>query len=181
MNRTDRMLPSCFKSPFYLAVEPVQQMRLIRSSLESEKVTMTKKNILKTFAFGAVVGLSATLTSCDTYYDDRVVASSYKVGDTVTVLPKRYRTVDIDGTAYYYAKGTYYRPRGSSYVVVDRPVTPTTRAYTYGDYFDTLPDRYRTIRYGNRTYYYGNGRYYRLRGNRYMTVRDPFVKGSIWF
>lgn len=149
-------------------------MRNVVAILEPEKVTMNMKNILKTIALGLVVGISATLTSCDTYYNDRVVASAYKVGDTVTVLPKRYRTVDVDGTTYYYAKGTYYRPRGSSYVVVNRPVTPTTRAYTYGDYFDTLPNRYRTIRYNNRNYYYADGRYYRPRGSRYITVRDPF-------
>lgn len=134
-----------------------------------------KKHLLpKTIALGALVGLATIFTGCDTYdYDDRVVATSYRVGDTVAVLPKRYRTVDIDGRTYYYAGGTYYQPRGSKYVVVNRPVRTST--YTHGDYFDTLPNRYRTVRYGNKVYYHADGRYYRPRGSRYVTVRDPFA------
>ncbi len=136
---------------------------------------MKLDTILKTIVLTAIVGISAMLTSCDTYdYDDRVVATTYSVGDTVTVLPKRYRTVDVDGRTYYYSKGTYYQPRGSSYVVVNRPFRASTKTYTYGDYYDTLPNRYQTIRYGNRRYYYADGRYYSPRGSRYITVRDPF-------
>lgn len=136
---------------------------------------MKLDKILKTVALSIIVGISAILTSCDTYdYDDRVVATTYRTGQTVSVLPKRYRTVDIDGRNYYYANGTYFQPRGSSYVVVNRPLRASTTAYTYGDYSDTLPSRYRTVRYGNKSYYYADGRYYRSRGARYITVRDPF-------
>lgn len=137
---------------------------------------MIKSKLPKTFALSAVVGLSAILTSCDTYdRDDSVVTTtSYRTGDTVTVLPKRYRTVDVDGSSYYYSGGTYYQPRGSSYVVVNRPVMAATTKYTYGTPVTTLPSRYNTVRYRNKNYYHSDGRYYRPRGSSYVTVRDPF-------
>lgn len=98
----------------------------------------------------ALAAGSISLTSCyDPHYTGRLGATSsttyratstYQPGYVVQTLPRDYRTVVINDTRYYHHDGVYYRPRGSSYVVVEHP-NPRHDRDRFRDR-DRTPDRY---------------------------------------
>ncbi|MEX2578012.1 MAG: DUF6515 family protein [Verrucomicrobiales bacterium] len=44
-----------------------------------------------------------------------------RIGASVSTLPKRHHTIRYGNRNYYYADGSYYRPRGGTYVTVRSP------------------------------------------------------------
>jgi hypothetical protein len=50
-----------------------------------------------------------------------VIETQRVPGYYVTTLPRGYTTVTRGGIRYYVVDGIYHRPRGSGYVVVQRP------------------------------------------------------------
>lgn len=69
----------------------------------------------------------------------------------VPVLPPHARSYHYRGDPYWYFSGRWYRPYGSSYVVVRPPA---------GLWISTLPPSYRIVQYGPSTYYYADEVYY---------------------
>ena len=116
-----------------------------------------------------------TLSSCaDPYYSDgpsQVTVYQQPPGSYVAVLPSGYETEVIGGVRYYTYGDTYFRPRGSGYVVVEVPSQT-------GYFVNSLPSGYRTEIIGGERYYTHNGRYYRTRGNGYVVVEAPRQPGS---
>jgi len=64
------------------------------------------------------------------YYDDRyrgaavagaAVVTAVAIGTVVASLPPSCSTVVVDGVSYHNCSGTWYRPRGSQYIVVNAP------------------------------------------------------------
>ena len=105
------------------------------------------------FYLSCVAALAGSLgvSGCyDPYYTytgrgEVTAGAYYRPGHVVHELPGGYDTVIVDDTRYYYHDGIYYRPRGGSYVVVERP----GRDIVYRDRDrDRIPDRYE--RRGNR-------------------------------
>lgn len=98
----------------------------------------------------ALAAGSISLTSCyDPYYTGGLGATSstyrsttYQPGYVARTLPQGYSTVVIDDTRYYHHDGVYYRPRGSSYVVVDHPNPRRDRDRFRDRDRDRTPDRY---------------------------------------
>lgn len=107
---------------------------------------MRRPNLVTT---SVLIAGGLSLSSCiDPYYAGGVSTgvTRYQPGYTVRTLPSGYRTEVISGNRYYFHNGTYYRPRGNSYVVVDRPVRGP-----HGDRDrDGVPNRFDTPRTGPR-------------------------------
>lgn len=143
-----------------------------------------------------VIATACALGGCvEPYgYVDQHQYSSERV---VSTLPSGYRTVTISGTRYYTHNDVYYRPQGSSYVVVDSPHGGRTtyverrdprdydrRGYSERrDHYDRgpsryevgtivrrLPDGYRTVSRRGTTYYVYNDSYFRPHSSGYVVV-----------
>jgi hypothetical protein len=78
----------------------------------------------------------------------------------VPSLPAGYHRHYWNGYPYYYGGGHWYRPYGSSYIVVGAP---------YGLFVSSLP-YYSSFWYGSTRYYYSDGAYYN-----YDPVRSGYV------
>lgn len=132
-----------------------------------------------------------------------VTTTTYEPGYVVRTLPSGYRTEVISGTRYYYHDNVYYRPQGSSYVVVKSP-RPGGRGWDGNqrgydrdwdghdrdgdgrdrDDFDhrhrdvtvvrTLPAGYVVVNRGGQRYYRAGNVYYQSRSGGYVVVHDPF-------
>ncbi len=90
----------------------------------------------------------------------------HRVGVRVNVLPPRHVTVHVSGQRYYYYGGVYYRPYGSTYVVVAAPVNAHVTVLPFGFVsFVIGPTRYYYI---NQTYYV-----YEPQHTRYVVVESP--------
>ena len=79
----------------------------------------------------------------DHYYPDR--------GAFVAGVPGRPYVYERPGGRFYYSGGTWYAPRGPSFVVVAAPV---------GVFVPVLPPFYTTVWFGGVPYYYANDTYY---------------------
>ena len=81
-------------------------------------------------------------------------------------LPVGYHRHYWNGNPYYYDGGHWYRPYGSSYVVVGAP---------YGLFVSTLP-YYSSFWYGSTRYYYSDGVYYNYDPTRsgYVVAHSPY-------
>ena len=64
------------------------------------------------------------------YYDDRyrgaavagaAVVAAIAIGTIVASLPPSCSTVVVDGVTFHNCSGTWYRPQGSQYIVVNAP------------------------------------------------------------
>jgi hypothetical protein len=150
--------------------------------------TMKTQHVL---ASAAVLLGSLSLTNCSdlTYGEVTTGYGRYRPGYVVNTLPAGYRTVTIGGSRYYHHDNVYYRPRGSSYVVVDRP-----HYGPYGDRdHDSIPNRYdrrydghgrgdvnvvRTLPRGYRVVNHRGERYYRSGDGWYRTHAHGYVRVS---
>ena len=106
----------------------------------------------------------------DRRYDDRRGWDSNhypRRGYVAYQLPPRHRVVHHHGHRYYYGGGTWYRPYGSRYVVVDPPV---------GLVVSFLPQFSTTLHVGGVPYYRAGPVYYvwnpRARG--YVVTDRPY-------
>jgi hypothetical protein len=126
----------------------------------------------------AVLGVAFALSNCvevpyDQHRQTTVTSRTYTPGYSVRTLPTGYRTEIVGGSQYYHHNGTYYQPRGSSYVVVDRP-----HAGPYGDrdvhIIKRLPSGHRVVHHHGNSYYQVGDSYYRSHQNGYMRVSSPF-------
>jgi hypothetical protein len=100
-------------------------------------------------------------------YDGRYGHNRYYPGRGYRVpsLPQGYYTARYRGSAYYYRGGTWYRPRGPSFVVIAPPI---------GIYAPFLPPFYTTVWFGGIPYYYADQTYYRwLPDQRAYVVTEP--------
>ncbi len=90
----------------------------------------------------------------------------HRVGVRVNVLPPRHVTVHVSGHRYYYYGGVYYRPYGSTYVIVAAPINAQIAALPYG---------YVTFSLGPKRYFYVNGTYYvyDMSHQHYVVVKEP--------
>jgi hypothetical protein len=148
---------------------------------------------------------TALLSSCVETYTPApgAVVTTYQPGYVVRTLPAGYRTEVISGTRYYYHDNVYYRPQGSSYVVVKSPRPGGVgwdgkqRGYDSdwdgvdrdGDGRDrddfqhnrsrvrvihTLPSGYVVVNRGGRRYYRAGDVYYQASSGGYVVVENPF-------
>ena len=89
------------------------------------------------------------------WYNTRFVAPVHfhyhRVGHRVHVLPKPYVHIVVGGFPYFYYYGTFYKPLGSTYVVVSAPI---------GAVVTSLPVGFAAFSIGLSTYYYVNDTYY---------------------
>lgn len=90
-------------------------------------------------------------------------------GAVVGDLPSRYHTIIFGGLPYYFGDGYWYRPWGSSFVVVAPPV---------GIVVPLLPDGYVTLNLGDSVYYRYDDVYYMRRDDGYIVV-DPPAQGEV--
>ncbi|WP_035608728.1 hypothetical protein [Haloferula sp. BvORR071] len=149
---------------------------------------------------------TALLSSCVETYTPAsgavVTATTYQPGYVVHTLPTGYRTEVVSGTRYYSHDNVYYRPQGSSYVVVKPPHPGDAgwdgkpRGYDNdwdgvdrdGDGRDrddfqheghvtvirTLPSGYVVVNRGGQRYYRAGNVYYQARSGGYVVVERPF-------
>ncbi len=84
----------------------------------------------------------------------------------VNTLPVGYHRHYWNGNPYYYGGGHWYRPYGSTYVVVGAP---------YGLFVGSLP-YYSSFWYGSTRYYYSDGAYYNYDAARsgYVVAASPY-------
>jgi hypothetical protein len=84
----------------------------------------------------------------------------------VPSLPVGYHRHYWNGNPYYYGGGHWYRPYGSSYVVVGAP---------YGMFVPSLP-YYSSFWFGSSRYYYSDGVYYNYAPARsgYVVTQSPY-------
>lgn len=126
------------------------------------------------FAIGLAGGMLVSGCYDPYYYSSRggtvVGEYDYEPGYVVRALPRGYRTTVIDGTRYYHFDGVYYRARGNSYVVVDRPPLLSSRDFDV----DGIPNRY------DRRYRQNVGDVYRDDGYRDVVVVDREDRGRVW-
>ena len=145
-------------------------------------------------------------TGCvvETYTPPGATVTTYEPGYVVRTLPSGYRTEVISGTRYYYHDNVYYRPQGSSYVVVRSPRPGgagwdgNQRGYdrdwdghdrdgdgrdrdSRDDYrgrqvtvIKSLPSGYVVVNRGGQRYYRVGNVYYRSHSGGYVVVHDPF-------
>jgi hypothetical protein len=85
-------------------------------------------------------------------------------GASVRVLPQGGYWRNHNGIRYMYHNGFYYRPYGSSYVVVAPP---------FGFRITTLPVGFVAFTLANAAYYYYAGAYYQRYNNEYVVVQPP--------
>ena len=88
----------------------------------------------------------------------------------VNTLPVGYHSHYWNGNPYYYGGGHWYRPYGSTYVVVGAP---------YGLFVGSLP-YYSSFWYGSTRYYYSDGAYYNYDAARsgYVVAPSPYGDDS---
>lgn len=99
----------------------------------------------------------------DRYYPDR--------GAYVRGLPEHPYVFDRPGGRYFYSGGVWYRPYGSSFIVVGAPI---------GFFVPVLPPFYTTTWIGGVPYYYANDTYYvwSQAQNGYEVVQPPADQGA---
>jgi|GEM_PF-775494 len=85
-------------------------------------------------------------------------------GTTVRVIPQGGVWRVHNGVRYAYRNGFYYRPYGSSYVVVAPP---------FGFRISSLPVGFVAFTLANAAYYYYAGTYYQRYNNEYVVVQPP--------
>jgi hypothetical protein len=85
-------------------------------------------------------------------------------GASVRVVPQGGYWRNHNGIRYMYHNGFYYRPYGSSYVVVAPPI---------GFRIATLPVGFVAFTLANAAYYYYAGAYYQRYNNEYVVVQPP--------
>jgi hypothetical protein len=95
-------------------------------------------------------------------HDQHYLRRGYKMDR----LPDRHRRIHYHNRDYYFSRGSWYRPRGSHFVVVAPPI---------GIVVPTLPALYTTLWIGGIPYYYANDVYYLWRPDRngYMVTEPP--------
>ena len=82
-------------------------------------------------------------------------------------LPPGYRQYNWGGSPYYHNGGRWYRPYGSSYMIVGAP---------FGLFVPFLPNYYTTFWYGGSRYYFADDTYYLYEPSRrgYVVSRSPY-------
>jgi hypothetical protein len=82
-------------------------------------------------------------------------------------LPPGYRQYNWGGSSYYHHGGRWYRPYGSSFVIVGAP---------FGLYVPYLPAYYTTFWFGGLRYYLADDTYYLYEPDRhgYVVTRSPY-------
>ena len=104
------------------------------------------------------------------WYNTRYIAPLpihfYRIGYRLNVLPRAHTRIIIGGFPYFYFSGIFYRPYGSSYIVVSAPI---------GAFIETLPVGFIAFTIGLSTYYYVNDTYYLWDEDRegYRVVAKP--------
>ena len=90
----------------------------------------------------------------------------HKIGHRINVLPRHHVRIIIGGFPYFYYTGVFYRPYGSSYIVVTAPI---------GAFVRTLPVGFIAFTIGFSTYYHVNDTYYVWDEDRegYLVVAQP--------
>ena len=90
----------------------------------------------------------------------------HKVGQRLSILPRHRTHIIVGGHSYYYDTGVYYRPFGSSYIVVSAPI---------GAFVRTLPLGFIAFSIGLSTYYHVNDTFYSWDEDRagYRVVEKP--------
>ena len=78
-------------------------------------------------------------------------ARFHAIGHKVKALPAGHRRITVGGASYYYHGGIFYRPQGSTYVVINAPI---------GARVAGLPAGYVSFSIGTRRYYHVNATYY---------------------
>ena len=89
-------------------------------------------------------------------------------GHYVDALPRGHHAVVYGHSRYYFYGGAWYRPYGSSFVVIAPP---------FGLVIPFLPPYYTTILVGGMPYYYANDVYYTQSAGGYVVVEPP--KGEV--
>jgi len=82
-------------------------------------------------------------------------------------LPRAYTTIYIDGLAYFYDSGVFYRRGRSGYVLITAPI---------GAVVPVLPPYHQTVLINGRTYYTYDNVYYMPCPRGYKVVQFPTVK-----
>jgi len=107
-------------------------------------------------------------------YDGRYSHNQYYPahGATVPVMPHQPVLINHPGGPYYYSSGVWYRPHGTSFVVVGAPI---------GVYVPILPAYYTTLWVTGVPYYYANDTYYTWNPaqNGYEVVAPPNDPGAV--
>lgn len=85
-------------------------------------------------------------------------------GTVVPRLPSGYRMMHHRDHDYYYVRGVWYRPHGTSFIVVLPPIGLT---------IPVLPVGYVTLIVGGQPYYRYDDVYYMQRGSHYVVVDAP--------
>jgi hypothetical protein len=104
------------------------------------------------------------------WYNTRYIAPLpihfHRIGYRLNVLPRAHTRIIIGGFPYFYFSGIFYRPYGSSYIVVSAPI---------GAFVETLPVGFIAFTISLSTYYYVNDTYYFWDENRegYRVVAKP--------
>jgi hypothetical protein len=82
-------------------------------------------------------------------------------------LPPGYRQYNWGGSPYYHYSGRWYRPYGSSFVIVGAP---------FGLFVPYLPSYYTTFWFGDTRYYMADDTYYVYEPDRhgYVVTRSPY-------
>lgn len=90
----------------------------------------------------------------------------HRIGHRLNILPRHHVRIIIGGFPYFYYTGVFYRPYGSSYIVVSAPI---------GAFVRTLPVGFIAFTIGFSTYYHVNDTYYIWDEDRegYLVVAQP--------
>ena len=152
------------------------KMGRIETLLKRKQIV--KKLVLTYVVALLVLGLLIFVPDADAAQNDRrdhrpaatishaVPGRFHTVGYKVKTLPAGHRRIAVGGAYYYYHGGVFYRPQGSTYIVINAPI---------GARVNALPTGYLSFSIGSRRYFYVNATYYFFEPDKqeYVVVEEP--------
>lgn len=121
--------------------------------------------------------ISALSISSCVVPDGRLVTHS---STSLSVLPTGYRTVNVGGDPYYYARNSWYRRHNGRYIGCSRPhgyrgSIGSSYARGYGNHYglSRLPSGYSSVSYGGQIFYNNGSSWYNRNGGRYHRCSAP--------
>ena len=136
-----------------------------------------KRLVVINFVALLVLGLLVFVPDADAQIDRRdhrpaatkshvAPARFHAIGHQIKTLPAGHRRITVGGASYYYHGGIFYRPKGSTYVVVAAPI---------GARVSALPAGFVSFSIGPRRYFHVNATYYFYEADtqEYVVVEEP--------